>query len=828
MSKKTRSKKTKSRKNSSKQAVKKQTISKQMIRTGLLNGLGVFTLGFGVMFVLWILFKNSNNLFTYLPFGISYLENDTVGFYDYKAATWGDALCLPMIVCLFTIFLLKNAFSENKKKAPRIAFVIGGLVGSAFQGFWLWDDKTQKNWSIPNKHVFNIAGWWHSIFFIIIFGLIAYFLVASWLVIKDKKTSDSADNILWGGILLSGGLFLFLHFYDDYNSTISHAYIYALTFLASAAVFGMYLLFSHFSKDLFNSILIGLLFALAVAVFICEKVDQGNWLVAMASGVIACASWKTNKISTTVSKVLLSLFSFSVIFNYACSLNVWAERLMILLPVIIVLVNTEVLSKKGNTVFFVATLFMILYILYLNIDLDGILKDAAEGALSIIVNGAVNFALFLIITIGFKLVIQTVFETIVINEEKVNAGESTLDELDTIKTITYFKIIILVVGLLALFVQWFVVLIGGNISSFYNIFTKISFVYLKPFSATILALAILWLNTKCNRKESQISKIATIIFATISGITLVVPNILFIAKEMDISRIDGNVLKGLMFIFIVFHGVGSALLLTDGYYGNTVTLRRNNPVVFSRVVSIILFLFDLLICASNALIVVFCFSFVGLIMIGINLLIICELLPALCVHTSKEEITREKDTEKKIVLTTAKQGVMQDGFSTIIAQVFLVVIPYIYIKCDRENPLFSILSLSLFVMIQGMLVVEFFIKNNNDHILNQKKNAGIDDTPLCDWFALRKRILLQQKITFYLTCPYSLIYFVLIWFKYLLDRRKEKRGTFREDFVYNYIDCSRYQDDFSSLQERYNLIQKQQQDLKANDKIDSRSDKNDL
>ena len=801
------SKQTIKKKASKEQIVKQQTISKPIIRTGVLSGVGVFAFGFGVMFLLWICFKNSN---TATPFGIPYPENgdnDIVGFFAYKAATWGDAICLPMIVCLFTIFLLKNALAENKQKFPRIAFVIGGLVGAAFQGYWLWSDKTQENWSIPIKHLFNVAGWWHSIFFIIIFGLIAYFLDASWLVIKEKKSFDSADNALWGGIIFSGGLFLFLHFYDDLNSKVSHAYIFIVTFLVVIAVFILYLLPAHFNKSLFKSLLIGLVVALATAIVICENDIKGNLLVAIACGSIACAGWKTEKITSSILLVLISIFSFSVLFNYTFSLKVWAESLITLGLILLVVLYTDVLHNKENWVFFVATLLMIPYIIYL-IACDSPLKKTANSTLSIWCNGVAGFVLFFIISIGFGFSIKTLFEQIVNCEKKVNNGEAVSKELDTLKTIIYFKIIVLIVGLSALFIQWFVVLIGGDFSSLSDIVSSISFVDLKMFLAIIIPLAILWLISMWNKETSRVLTITTIVLVAICGVALVMPNILFIAKEMDVARIDSIAVQVMMTVFIVFHGLGTALLLSDGFYGNTVTLRRLRPDMYSVVISTILFLLDLLICTLNVLIVVFCFSVVGLIIIGINLLVICEILPVLCVNLYKIEDTKnENKYQNKVILSTPKQGVMQDGFSAFVAQVFLILLPYVFIKCNRVNLTYDLLSSVFYVMIQGMLVVEFFIKNNNVHVLNQKEKSGIDDEHLCDWFALRKRISSQQWITFYLTIPYSLLYLAVIWFNYIRKRQEEKKGSFKDDFIYDYFDKSKYQEDYKELLERYNNIQ---------------------
>ncbi len=65
------------------------------------------------------------------------------------------------------VALIKNNKGINitdGKKCRKVAGICG-FIGMVIQAEWLISDSTVLNWTIPQQHYFNLAGWYHSIFF---------------------------------------------------------------------------------------------------------------------------------------------------------------------------------------------------------------------------------------------------------------------------------------------------------------------------------------------------------------------------------------------------------------------------------------------------------------------------------------------------------------------------------------------------------------------------------------------------------------------------------------------------------------------------------------
>ena len=97
-------------------------------------------------------------------------SNDLPGLFYYKAATYGDAIGLTILIGSLVAFAKKNGNFITKKKYSIIMAIICGCIGIAIQASWIISDSTVLNWTIPKQHFFNIAGWWHAVFFVGIFA----------------------------------------------------------------------------------------------------------------------------------------------------------------------------------------------------------------------------------------------------------------------------------------------------------------------------------------------------------------------------------------------------------------------------------------------------------------------------------------------------------------------------------------------------------------------------------------------------------------------------------------------------------------------------------
>ena len=71
----------------------------------LLVGVGICCVGYLAMLMFWL----------------NYIGDKTIpGFFDYRAATWGDGLCLSLLVASFVYYYLR----ASERNRPRVA--LGG------------------------------------------------------------------------------------------------------------------------------------------------------------------------------------------------------------------------------------------------------------------------------------------------------------------------------------------------------------------------------------------------------------------------------------------------------------------------------------------------------------------------------------------------------------------------------------------------------------------------------------------------------------------------------------------------------------------------------
>lgn len=133
---------------------------KRAVLIGIFSGMAVLFFGFIVMYLMWEVIGN--------PQGLR-------GFFFYRAATIGDGICLPIFVGSAVAFNLYNkAFCNQGRKISLLISLVVSLIAVIIQASWLIRDDTVLNWTIPIKHHFNVAGWYHSIFFIVIFGVVTF------------------------------------------------------------------------------------------------------------------------------------------------------------------------------------------------------------------------------------------------------------------------------------------------------------------------------------------------------------------------------------------------------------------------------------------------------------------------------------------------------------------------------------------------------------------------------------------------------------------------------------------------------------------------------
>ena len=170
--------------------MRKGTSLIKVIIKGIIASFLIFVLGFGVMFLLYVNW-NKANPYSELP-----------GLFSYKAATIGDSILLPIIVGSFIVYNKKININKSQKILKYLITALSGIIGVFIQISWLINDSTVLNWTIPNLHSFNFAGWYHAFFFVFMIVIISLCMINMFFtdryINKQKLKIDYiAEFLIW-------------------------------------------------------------------------------------------------------------------------------------------------------------------------------------------------------------------------------------------------------------------------------------------------------------------------------------------------------------------------------------------------------------------------------------------------------------------------------------------------------------------------------------------------------------------------------------------------------------------------------------------------------
>ncbi len=302
----------------------------------------VLIFGFGVMNLFWSMLPAYNNL---------------PGLYYYRAATWGDGFLLPLLVGSATYYILSgSALTIKQKNRSYIMGGIAALIGILLQGSWLLNSNINLNWTIPMPHYFNIAGWYHSIFFIGIFFVISMLMTQVWYIRKNncKGNKELYEILPYVLIWFAGSGFLFILALDDYSSVFH--YMSLLLVLASVIVIGG-LVFSATSIKEINlmdiaCILSGIFTSLGIVIISVENINGNIWHpIATALLSITYIIQHKKILVVVIQCVLIAIPTFSInmaIVVFGLDSSIYLITLIIIaiiVPLIIAIAQKETLEQ---------------------------------------------------------------------------------------------------------------------------------------------------------------------------------------------------------------------------------------------------------------------------------------------------------------------------------------------------------------------------------------------------------------------------------------------------------------------------------------------------
>ena len=162
----------------------------------------VFVFGFGVLNIFWYFSDKS--------LGVK-------GLYDYYAATIGDGLCLPLLVGAGKYYICQYTQKGRRKRLYGKTALIFAGIGMMIQVYWLLNPKIELNWTIDRAHHFNIAGWYHALFFVAMFYIVARIIMSAlWVRSKTKNMTRKSLDISYILMWFAGIGFWVTHLIDDY------------------------------------------------------------------------------------------------------------------------------------------------------------------------------------------------------------------------------------------------------------------------------------------------------------------------------------------------------------------------------------------------------------------------------------------------------------------------------------------------------------------------------------------------------------------------------------------------------------------------------------
>lgn len=174
---------------------KNRTLVKSIF-AGIVNAI----LGFGVMCIFWQFSDKSSGL---------------KGLFDYYAATIGDAVFLSILIGTGWYYIESNRDKVFKNSNHTINWlcIIAAAIGLLIQASWLINPNTGLNWTINRAHHFNAAGWYHAVYFIMMFCLITRIVSnAVYLNSKGNLEAKGCYIAMW----LAGMGYWYTHVIDDY------------------------------------------------------------------------------------------------------------------------------------------------------------------------------------------------------------------------------------------------------------------------------------------------------------------------------------------------------------------------------------------------------------------------------------------------------------------------------------------------------------------------------------------------------------------------------------------------------------------------------------
>lgn len=732
---------------------------KKSILIGLFSGVMVFLFGFAMMYLMWITIGSTQGL---------------PGLFFYRAATIGDGICLPILIGSATAFNQCNKeFYKYNRRLNLILALVVSLIAVIIQASWLIRDDTLLNWSIPIQHYFNIAGWYHSLFFIVIFGVVAYQLCGIWFVLRKRKTEFLwFEKAIYGLLVFAGTLFILMYVTDDYSQYLPEAILLSIVAAGIILVFMIYIKTTNRirTKELLPAATMGIISAYSVSLMICLPI-RGDILIALGGGLCVCFLWRVE--NSTVANLLI---------KDVLTIAVYTGGLYIISG----LANV---SEMICAFIFLSVFTMLLEYLYMGEMRNRCFSVIAVGIYTLLhsfffenIKSLINVfqAAFMgVVVLFFQKEIQDYFSVLVAAEIKKNKSKIDEKAFQKIKCKVYLQITIGILAMAILLLHWLVDVLKDRGS-------RIETGVLNSLTGNIACVLFVgfFLLAIFGIKELRKHMLVKIVTILVSILTLGSIIMLIIVNVETLPVLEWTFVQWVMMFCSACACIGAAVLSAHGYYMNVVLLRGLQRKHMALTVAVIQFVGNLILNIAITVLLLSKQTKMSLLLILFVTIFAYTVLPVL--HA---RVIRYEYQSSHVVGNSILGGIAQDGLTVGTIILFAICMPCLYISMMKKIDITTILG-GLALICVAFSPVKFCISNNVKHMDQQRK--VLRDYPNEEemWNVLHKCLVRQSIQTIIAMFPYVCVIAGKEFMQILFKSKTWKEAI--KELINTYIDKDEY------------------------------------
>lgn len=743
----------------------KKTSFQYIIAVGLISAMFIFIIGFGAMGLFWM--KARTN----------YIGEK--GFFYWRAATWGDGLCLPLLVGALCSY--KVSLGEIKLKYRRISYLWGlgaGIIGVMVQASWIISDTTEPNWTIGH-HYFEPSGWYHAGYFVFMFFAITTLLVQVFFARKQHNQNceiinkDLLHMILLTLIWFSGLGYLFMHNIDNVYTSENYMLIAISTMLFGGISAFLFCYFSD--KKLYTmvtdkqnkywtikidmrSIIIGSLSAMGFGMAVYYR--EVDFVTAAM-----CAALSIIFVRPILEKPMFTIMNifFVVLPTFLLTLaTLETKNIVYMIFFALAIVFTPIfIAPSGNKYKFIGALTIILFLIP---NIVSNISNHLEG-----VSELLNSIASAIIVIICSLYIPRIFRDSVIYEENKPKDEKSSGEVIRAIVISYIMMLFVTIPSIGMVVKSLYIAFSGYIKpgielDYGFLIYSNNIVYMGVFIFSICVLIIICL---FDRKRSKLTKCFAVFMLALAYLSIIL-NLISLQVPYFIN--SNNLLEG----FIIWIILWASIFVAFGFYDNIIRIRGVNKKDsrMAWVGSVIIFggcsaSFILLTCSMNCTSTIA--ASVPRFLIGIFVIICCTMvLPTLCCII----VSFPKNLDIDITDNSPATGVMHVGF-LMVFPIIIGVLSVLFIgslvstsivEAQNDSNVILVLNFAIgcLTLISGFSVaIIFCLKNNVKHLEKRINENKDNEKRKIALYELSCHLRRQNIVVILMLAPYLFIPFLV-------------------------------------------------------------------